>query len=271
MNSSESFLIVLAVFLSAIVGLLVVVYLIYVNQKKYVLENSVAIKQITLLSKKYNFHSINASHTYRKSQNSLAAFRRINYENELLNYVRSNQMFFLEQIRKANENEKNYKQYCSEFSYIQKTQITNWNSTLKKHIEDSIVAASKLSPVCSINVTIENVYISPQGRNQYYDSRTFYQSEIIKTFSKIKEQKNFEAKKQEERSKMSDSLRYDILKRDGFKCTICGATAQEGAKLHIDHIVPVSKGGKTTKSNLRTLCSRCNFGKSDKYDPYGMN
>ena len=70
---------------------------------------------------------------------------------------------------------------------------------------------------------------------------------------------------------MSDSLRYDILKRDSFKCTICGATAQEGAKLHVDHIVPISKGGKTIKSNLRTLCSSCNLGKGNKYDPYGIN
>ena len=268
MSSSDS---ILLIFLLTIAVIFVIICSIYNKSKKYVLEHSVAIKQITLLSKKYNFYSINASHTYRKSQNSLAAFRRINYGNELLNYVRSNQMFFLEQIRKANENQKSYNQYCAEFSYIQKTQKTNWNSNLKMNIENSIIAKNKLSPVCTINITIENVYISPQGRNRYYDSHTFYQTEIINTFSKIKEQQTFEAKKHEERSKMSDSLRYDILKRDGFKCTICGATAQDGAKLHVDHIVPVSKGGKTIKSNLRTLCSSCNLGKSDKYDPHGIN
>ena len=68
----------------------------------------------------------------------------------------------------------------------------------------------------------------------------------------------------EERSKMTNSLRYDILKRDNFRCQICGSSAQDGVKLHVDHIIPVSKGGKTIKSNLRTLCERCNLGKSDK-------
>ena len=34
--------------------------------------------------------------------------------------------------------------------------------------------------------------------------------------------------------------------------------------LHIDHIIPVSKGGKTIKSNLRVLCSKCNGKKSNK-------
>lgn len=70
---------------------------------------------------------------------------------------------------------------------------------------------------------------------------------------------------------MNASLRYDILKRDGFKCTICGATQADGVKLHVDHIIPISKGGKTIPKNLRTLCDRCNFGKRDKYDPKGIN
>lgn len=74
-----------------------------------------------------------------------------------------------------------------------------------------------------------------------------------------------------ERSKLSASLRYDVLKRDGFRCTICGRSASDGVTLHVDHIKPVSKGGKTEMSNLRTLCDYCNLGKSDKYDPKGRN
>ncbi len=70
----------------------------------------------------------------------------------------------------------------------------------------------------------------------------------------------------EQRRLMTDSLRYDILVRDGFRCKICGASAADGAKLHVDHIIPVSKGGKTERANLRTLCERCNLGKSDKIE-----
>ncbi len=75
----------------------------------------------------------------------------------------------------------------------------------------------------------------------------------------------------EEREKMTPKLRYQIMKRDHFRCVICGASAEEGAKLHVDHVQPVSKGGKTVESNLRTLCDRCNLGKSDQYDPNGFN
>lgn len=67
-----------------------------------------------------------------------------------------------------------------------------------------------------------------------------------------------------ERAKVSDDMRYNVLKRDGFRCCICGATANDGVKLEVDHIVPVSKGGKSTYDNLQTLCERCNRGKRDK-------
>jgi 5-methylcytosine-specific restriction endonuclease McrA len=64
---------------------------------------------------------------------------------------------------------------------------------------------------------------------------------------------------------ISDKLRYQVLKRDNFKCCACGASPAKNpaVELHIDHIIPWSKGGKTTLENLQTLCSKCNIGKSD--------
>lgn len=71
----------------------------------------------------------------------------------------------------------------------------------------------------------------------------------------------------EQRRLMTDSLRYDVMQRDGFRCVLCGATTKEdGVKLHVDHITPISKGGRTELSNLRTLCERCNLGKRDKIE-----
>jgi len=60
-------------------------------------------------------------------------------------------------------------------------------------------------------------------------------------------------------------LRFLVLRRDSFKCKICGrspATNPE-IQLEVDHIQPYSKGGETVLENLQTLCSRCNVGKSD--------
>lgn len=60
-------------------------------------------------------------------------------------------------------------------------------------------------------------------------------------------------------------LRFTVLRRDNFKCRICGVSPATDSQtiLHVDHIEPWSKGGKTVLDNLQTLCSVCNIGKSD--------
>lgn len=58
-------------------------------------------------------------------------------------------------------------------------------------------------------------------------------------------------------------LKEQILKRDGYKCVICGRSAMEGYELHVDHILPKDKGGKGTLENGQTLCSICNFRKKN--------
>jgi hypothetical protein len=58
-------------------------------------------------------------------------------------------------------------------------------------------------------------------------------------------------------------LRALVLMRDGGRCQLCGAEAREGAKLHVDHVVPWANGGETKLANLQVLCEACNIGKSN--------
>jgi len=62
-------------------------------------------------------------------------------------------------------------------------------------------------------------------------------------------------------------LRWHVLQRDRFTCCACGSSPAltPGIELHVDHIVPWSKGGETVLENLQTLCSGCNLGKSNEY------
>lgn len=50
-----------------------------------------------------------------------------------------------------------------------------------------------------------------------------------------------------------------ILKRDRYKCVICGRGKKDGVDLHIDHIKPKDFGGEATIENGQTLCSQHNF------------
>jgi len=60
-------------------------------------------------------------------------------------------------------------------------------------------------------------------------------------------------------------LRFVVMRRDNFKCRICGRTpaTDPSVTLDVDHIKAWSKGGPTILENLQTLCTKCNIGKSD--------
>lgn len=56
--------------------------------------------------------------------------------------------------------------------------------------------------------------------------------------------------------------RYLIFERDKFRCIYCGRTTYaHDIVLHVDHIIPVVRGGKDTADNLVTSCEDCNVSK----------
>lgn len=62
-------------------------------------------------------------------------------------------------------------------------------------------------------------------------------------------------------------LRFKVLRRDRFRCLLCGDSPPQNplCVLHVDHIQPWSLGGTTALENLRTLCSHCNVGRSNRF------
>ncbi len=67
-----------------------------------------------------------------------------------------------------------------------------------------------------------------------------------------------------ETGRISVSDIQDIFKRDNYSCLKCGSLEY----LTLDHILPVSKGGISSKDNLQTLCRSCNSSKSTKTMDY---
>ena len=61
---------------------------------------------------------------------------------------------------------------------------------------------------------------------------------------------------------ISKRLRFEILRRDKFRCHYCAAAAAEGRELTVDHVVPLALGGTDDPSNLVAACADCNAGKS---------
>ena len=111
-------------------------------------------------------------------------------------------------------------------------------------------------------------YTSPQGRSSKTSLFEFNSKKIkkLKTYvEKIISQKKTVAS---QRQAMTPQLREFILRRDNWTCQKCGNSQfkEPNLLLEVDHIIPISRGGKTEPSNLQTLCWKCNRSKSDKIE-----
>lgn len=105
----------------------------------------------------------------------------------------------------------------------------------------------------TVYIIVEESYLSYEELSKYYHKL----DEIgFETTTKKYHSKN-------QRKLMTPELRFKIKERDSYTCQICGKVMYDEVGLHIDHIHPVSKGGKTVVSNLQVLCSKCNGRKSN--------
>jgi hypothetical protein len=68
-----------------------------------------------------------------------------------------------------------------------------------------------------------------------------------------------------QRKALSKKLRFEVFKRDSFKCRYCGRSPLDHPViLELDHVIPHCDGGRDDIVNLVTACKDCNSGKSDR-------
>lgn len=98
---------------------------------------------------------------------------------------------------------------------------------------------------------------------------SFY--DALKIFTKVYKngvynEKAYHPVKKLRAARIREGMRVKVLIRDKFRCKYCGASPFDDpkVKLHVDHIIPLSKGGLSAMQNLQTLCSKCNLGKAVK-------
>ena len=51
------------------------------------------------------------------------------------------------------------------------------------------------------------------------------------------------------------------MKRDNYRCVVCGRGKEEGVELQVDHRKPKELGGEATIENGQVLCAQHNFQK----------
>ena len=252
------------------------------NQKThFVKSHSQCLYAIKNLNVNFKFKEFDANPRYQRPCNSKTQLENFNIDNHMLLTIEDSPNYFIGIVKAIKYNRLKYAQYEQQFNAIIKKRSKYDYSKLVsgsiieaeefKSIEE--VECKKLKKTVILDFTIELIvyYSSPQGRNYYERTYKFNCNDIEQYLNAYSQMKQNKESAVYQRQLMTPKMRYNILKRDGFKCVICGRSRKDGAKLHVDHIKPVSKGGKTEESNLRTLCDMCNLGKSDNYDPYGLN
>ncbi|MGR0219513.1 HNH endonuclease [Agromyces sp. ZXT2-6] len=61
-------------------------------------------------------------------------------------------------------------------------------------------------------------------------------------------------------------VKEQVMLRDGMVCRTCGMRVEltltpRPSRAHVDHIIPLSRGGTNAMANLQVLCQTCNLRK----------
>lgn len=62
------------------------------------------------------------------------------------------------------------------------------------------------------------------------------------------------------KERIPTNVRRIVIERDGLRCVYCGEDLQRN-EVHLDHVIPESKGGTTSVPNLQVTCRKCNLDK----------
>lgn len=267
-------MIYISIFIPILVVVICIIIFFFVYQeicKNYVLLHSKALIELNKINKKYNFLPL------KYNNYKIVYDYRVNYDNVsptdlFLCYVEKNYFLIKEDIKINNINYTTYLKYKEEVNNI------------KDFIKRKYKTICSLDKIQKLERTLFLSKIHPAINNQYHikvivylqdesvlllknisKSKVFYEDDIefakelsIKNNRGYYKNKDFwDAKVRVERAKVSNKMRFSILSRDHYKCKYCGSTQN----LEIDHIIPISKGGKSEYSNLQTLCHRCNVNK----------
>ncbi len=242
---------------------------------KLVSEKSKLVYELKKLNAKTGFYVMEDRFYLYKRYDNKSNFLKTEPQYLMMHKIREEIDFYSLKCKQIRENRRLFSEYKRQVAKILST-FSNDIEEVKiplfifKYFENKQFKRLILSPVLDYFFEVDMQYISPKGRVNISKSGKYNLEDISVCLESVSrsclEKDVYEKLATVERGIVSDSMRYDIMKRDGFKCVICGASATQGARLHIDHIVPIAKGGKSTYENLRTLCERCNIGKSDKIE-----
>ena len=244
------------------------------NLKQFVKDNSEALKKVREINERFEciyLTPLQFSHSYDNPD----FYNEVSPEDYLIYQINEDKRNMLSLLNSIKTNVDIYERYTNtiESSHIVYGHFGNKEYKYKKEKlieeEKKLVRYAIKSRPSAIAARVflhrvdshGNVFESKRGLFSYDEveellqrisnksGRFYNDSEIWKSLCRV------------ERARVSNEIRFKIYERDHYRCKRCGATSN----LTIDHIVPISKGGKSEPSNLQTLCESCNKAKGNNF------
>ena len=269
LNEKASSIICLFFFILPIIIYNFIIKKIITKENNTVIELSSKIQKVLELNESYNLKEIKQNkRSITEREYSRKSLDRVTGTSIIKYHIENNIEDIRTDIENAIYNINLLERYAKDVEKILLCESINnseYSSNKYKRIEKRVLKKIIYKKEDFLITLKIEVYYRSNGGN-VNDSRKgkYLFNDLVTIYNDWKNGNKFEETKKQERKIMNDDIRYNVLKRDNYSCQICGATAKDGAKLHVDHIIPVSKGGKTVMNNLQTLCERCNIGKSNK-------
>ena len=259
---------------------MIVAIAVYYREKKYasfVSRHSAALKNLKLVNDRYIFYSpadYDKEHTYDNEN----FYNGISCEDYLIYQLRYEGKRVNETINQLHSNRQKSELYRREIDSIAKYGDFDYPiGRLKKEklikTERRMFYQSLQKPETEFRISVRLNCSNMNGHIYASKKETFDEVKIASMLRGLTDRRgNFfndrntwDAICRVERGKVSNKMRFSIYQRDGYRCCNCGKNGKI-TNLEIDHIVPISKGGKSTYNNLQTLCHRCNVEKGNRLD-----
>lgn len=245
---------------------------IYRKYETFIFDHSVAVQKLININQKYIFNvcsNFDMEHSY-DNENFYNEISPKDYLTYQLVYIQKDILKTMEDTLK---NRQLYSEYVREVALSCQMdhydmEIPFKNRKKLTRIETAIFDEILQKPLTELSVKVSLYLTTLNG--SYRDSKEayFFEVDIQNILEKLNQKHGafyldseiWQSICRVERGKVSNKMRFSIYQRDGYRCRKCGRQTND---LEIDHIYPISKGGKTTYDNLQTLCHRCNYLKSN--------
>lgn len=273
-------MLVVFVIIPAIIGLVfAIIGIVKHRYRKFIKKYSISVKRLNDLNSHFKFEKVDTlelGHDYDSEVN----YNNVSCDDYLIGYMSEKMNYFAKQLQSSEINRVEYKRYTKALENFEIHQgfdgdIRHFNEKKLLKFEEKIFNEVMFHPTLEFVVSIFIRYVD-MGKNVRSRKRlTINENEVKEYFRRLKNKTGhfyndemiWNSLVNYERGKISLHLRFYIYERDHYTCKKCGRRGKR-ANLEVDHIVPISKGGKSTVDNLQTLCHRCNQQKGTNINRY---